>query len=119
MPRASNGPATRTRRKKVLKAASGYYSSRSRTFRKAHEAVTRALVYAYRDRRVKKRDFRGLWIIRINAAVRAEGMTYSRFMNGLLKAGIELDRKILADLAVNEPAVFSDIVKKAKESLAA
>jgi large subunit ribosomal protein L20 len=117
MPRATNGPATRRRRKKVLKMARGYFGARHATFRKAKETVTRALKYAFRDRRVRKRDFRRLWIVRINAAVRAEGMKYSTFMNGLKKAGIELDRKVLADLAVNEQAVFSDLVSKAREGL--
>ena len=115
MPRVKNGPATRARRKKVLKMAKGYRGARSRQFKKAKEAVTKALKYAYRDRRVKKRTMRSLWIVRINAAVRAEGFTYGRFIDGLNKAGIELDRKILADLAVNEPAAFSKLITIARE----
>jgi len=117
MPRATNGPATRRRRKKILKLARGYYSARRSSYRKAHETVTRALKYAFRDRRVKKRDFRKLWIVRINAAVRLQGLSYSQFMYGLKKAGVELDRKMLADLAIHEETVFSALVTKAKESL--
>ena len=116
MPRVKNGPATRARRKKVLKMAKGYRGARSRQFKKAKEAVTKALKYAYRDRRVKKRTMRSLWIVRINAAVRAEGFTYGRFIDGLNKAGITLDRKILADLAVNEPAAFGELITIAKEN---
>ncbi len=115
MPRVTNGPATRARRKKILKMAKGYVGSRSRQYKKAKETVTRALKYAFRDRRARKRDFRGLWIQRINAAVRAEGMTYSRFIDGLTKAGVEVDRKMLAELTLNEPAAFSKLVELAKE----
>ena len=116
MARVKSGPATRARRKKVLKMAKGYRGSRSRTFKKAKEAVTKALKNAFRDRRTKKRDFRALWIIRINAAARAEGITYGRFINGLTKAGVEVDRKTLAELAVSEPASFKKLVDLAKEN---
>ena len=114
MPRARSGVVAKKRRKKILKLASGFYSARSRCFRKAKEAVEHGLKYAYRDRKNKKRTFRKLWIIRINAAVRDEGLTYSVFMNGLKKLNIELDRKILAGLAVSEPEVFNELVKKVK-----
>jgi large subunit ribosomal protein L20 len=119
MPRVKNGPATRARRKKILKMAKGYVGSRSRQFKKAKEAVTKALKYAYRDRRAKKRDFRALWISRINAAVRAEGFTYGRFIDGLNKAGVVVDRKMLAELAINEPASFSKLVELAKQHVGA
>lgn len=115
MSRVKNGPATRARRKKMLKMAKGYQGSHSRTFKKAKEAVTRALKFAYRDRRTRKRDFRSLWIIRINAATRAEGLAYSRFIDGLNKAGIEIDRKIMADLAVNDPEAFKKLIEIARE----
>ena len=103
MPRVKGGPASIARHKKVLKAAKGYYGARSRTFRTATQAVDKAMEYATRDRKRKKRQFRSLWIQRINAAVRAhdENLTYSRFINGLAKSGIEVDRKVLADLAVH------------------
>lgn len=117
MPRVTNGPATRHRRNKVLKQAKGYSGARSRSFKHAKETLTRALKYAYRDRRVRKREFRRLWILRINAAVRAEGIQYSRFMNGLKNAGVELDRKILAEMAVSEPKLFGELILKAKEGL--
>ncbi len=117
MPRATNGPVTKARHKKVLKRAKGFQGARSRQFKKAKEAITKAMKYAYRDRRNRKRDFRALWIVRINAAVREQGMTYSRFINGLLKAGVEVDRKVMADLAVNEPAAFAKLVETAKNSL--
>ncbi len=116
MSRAVNGTVARKRRKKILDLASGYYSARGRCFRKAKEAVEHGLKYAYRDRKNKKRTFRQLWITRINAAVRAEGMNYSSFMNGLKKLDIELDRKMLADLAVNNNDVFSEIVAKVKKA---
>ena len=120
MPRVKGGPASIARHKKVLKAAKGYYGARSRTFRTATQAVDKAMEYATRDRKRKKRTFRALWIQRINAAVRAhdESLTYSRFINGLAKSGIEVDRKVLADLAVNEPESFGAIVDKAKAALA-
>jgi len=114
MPRAVSGTVSKKRHKKVLKLASGFYSARSRSFRKAKEAVEHGLKYAYRDRRNKKRVARRLWIVRINAAVRAEGMNYSTFMNGLTKLNIELDRKMLAELAVNEADVFTQLVEKVK-----
>jgi len=117
MARVTNGPATRRRRKKVLKQAKGFSGRRKSSFKIARQTLTRALVYAYRDRRARKRDFRRLWIVRINAAVRAENLSYSQFVNGLKKAGVELDRKILADLAVNEPAAFGKLVQTAKDNL--
>ena len=119
MPRVKGGPASIARHKKVLKAAKGYYGARSRTFRTATQAVDKAMEYATRDRKRKKRTFRALWIQRINAAVRAhdESLTYSRFINGLSKSGIEIDRKVLADLAVHEPEAFGSIVDKAKAAL--
>ena len=115
--RVKTGTVRRRRHKKILKMAKGFYSGRRKHFRKAKEQVERSLVYAFRDRKQKKRDFRRLWIVRINAACRLNDINYSRFINGLKKAGIELDRKILADLAMNEPEVFAEIVKKAKEAL--
>ncbi len=117
MSRAVNGTVARKRRKKILSLASGYYSARGRCFRKAKEAVEHGLKYAYRDRKNKKRTFRSLWIARINAAVRAEGMNYSTFMNGIKKLNIDLDRKVLADLAANNQAVFSEIVAKVKQAI--
>ncbi|RKR06128.1 LSU ribosomal protein L20P [Kushneria sinocarnis] len=114
MPRVKRGVVARRRHKKVLKQARGYYGARSRTFRVAKQAVIKAGQYAYRDRRQRKRQFRALWIARINAAARANGMSYSRFVAGLKKAGIEIDRKVLADLAVHEKAAFTAIVDKAK-----
>ena len=117
MPRAKGGFKTRRRRKKILKMAKGYYGARSRLYRIATEAVDKALQYAYRDRRVRKREFRSLWIVRINAAVRALGMSYNQFMNGLLKAKINLNRKTLADLAVRDPKAFSELVELAKTQL--
>ena len=115
MPRAKGGPKTRQRRKKVMKAAKGYWGGRHRLFRSATEAVDRALCYAYRDRRQKKRSFRGLWIARINAAVRLHGLSYSKFISGLKKANINLDRKVLADLAVNDLAGFAKIAQSVKQ----
>ena len=115
MPRAKGGPKTRQRRKKVMKAAKGYWGGRHRLFRSATEAVDRALCYAYRDRRQKKRSFRGLWIARINAAIRLHGLSYSKFISGLKKANINLDRKVLADLAVNDPAGFARVAQTVKE----
>jgi large subunit ribosomal protein L20 len=119
MPRVRCSPASRARRKKILKAAKGYVGGRSRTLKMAKETVERALCYAYRDRKVRKRDFRSLWITRINAASRLNGLPYNRLMEGLKKAGLELDRKILADLAVADPAVFSGIVRQAEQALRA
>lgn len=119
MPRVKTGVVRRRRHKKVLKLARGFYSGRRKHFRKAKEQLERSLVYAYRDRKQKKRDFRRLWIIRINAACRLNGMNYSTFMNGLKKAGIELDRKILADMAMNDAAAFTTLAQQAKSALAA
>ena len=115
--RVKTGVVRRRRHKKILKLAKGFYSGRRKHFRKAKEQIERSLVYAYRDRKQKKRDFRKLWITRINAACRLNDISYSRFIYGLKKAGIELDRKILADLAMNEPENFSKIVEKAKAAL--
>ena len=117
MPRVKTGVVRRRRHKKVLKAAKGFFSGRRKHFRKAKEQLERSLVYAFRDRKQKKREFRKLWIIRINAACRLNDINYSRFMNGLKKAGIELDRKILADMAMNDAAAFSALVEKAKAAL--
>ena len=117
MARVKTGVVRRRRHKKVLKLARGFYSARHKHFRKAKEQLERSLVYAYRDRRAKKRDFRRLWIIRINAACRLNDISYSRFMNGLKKANIELDRKVLANLAMNDAAAFSSIVAEAKKAL--
>ena len=119
MPRAKGGFKTRRRRKKVLERAKGYYGAKSRLFRVATETVDKALQYAYRDRKAKKREFRSLWIIRINAAVRAMGLNYSQFMSGLKKANIALDRKALADLAYHDPKAFSQIAETVKTQLAA
>lgn len=118
MPRVKTGVVRRRRHKKILKLAKGFYSGRRKHFRKAKEQVEHALVYAYRDRKQKKRDFRKLWIIRINAACRLNGMNYSTFINGLNKSGISLDRKILADMAMNDAAAFTAVVEKAKAALA-
>ena len=119
MSRVRPGPVTRARHKKVLKAAKGYYGARSRTFRSAAQSVDKALQYATRDRRVKKRVFRSLWIVRINAAARENGLTYSKLIAGLKKASIELDRKTLANIAVNDKEAFSKIAEEAKSQLAA
>ena len=119
MPRTRNAVATKKRRKKVLKKAKGYFGNKSRLFRYAKDAVNRAEAYAYRDRRKKKTVFRQLWIIRINAACRAEGMRYSQFINGLNKVDVKLDRKALSELAIHEPDAFKELVEKAKEALAA
>lgn len=118
MPRAKGGFKTRRRRKKILERASGYYGAKSRLYRIATEAVDKALQYSYRDRRVKKREFRALWIARINAAARALGLPYSQFMAGIKKAGIGLDRKALAYIAYNDPAAFSLITETVKKQLA-
>jgi len=117
MPRAKRGFKARRRRNKVLKLAKGYRGARGKLFRSATEAVDRALNYAFRDRKVKKRDFRALWIARINAASRDNGLSYSRLVFGLKKAEVGLDRKILAQLAVTDPAGFSAVVEKAKAQL--
>jgi large subunit ribosomal protein L20 len=107
------------KRREVLEQASGYRGQRSRMYRKAKEQVTHSLVYAYRDRRARKGDFRRLWIQRINAAARSHGMTYNRFVQGLKAAGVEVDRRMLAELAVNEPAAFAALVETAKQNLPA
>ena len=118
MARVKRGVIARRRHKKILKQAKGYYGARSRVFRVAKQAVTKAAQYAYRDRRQRKRQFRALWITRINAATRAQGMTYSRFIAGLKKAEIDLDRRVLADIAVHDKPAFSKIVDAAKAALA-
>jgi len=117
MPRATNSPASRARRKRVIKASKGYRGRRSKLFRYAKDAQMKAKYWAYRDRKTRKRNFRSLWITRLNATVRAEGITYSRFIEGLKAAGIVLDRKVLADLAVQDIAAFKQIVEKAKAAL--
>jgi large subunit ribosomal protein L20 len=117
MPRTKSSVSSRRRRKKVLKAAKGYVGSKHRLYRTALESVRRALAYAYRDRRTKKRDMRSLWITRINAAARMNGMGYGRLMDGLKKAGVSIDRRILADLAVNDEAAFKEVVQTAKGAL--
>ena len=117
MPRSVNSVAAKARRKKILKQAKGYFGRRKNVFTVAKNAVDKALSYAYRDRKVNKRNFRSLWIQRINAGVRAEGLTYSKFINGLNKSGIKLDRKILAEIAYDNPEAFKTIVKKAQSAL--
>jgi large subunit ribosomal protein L20 len=118
MPRVKRGVTAKARHKKILAKAKGYRGRRSNVFRVANEAVMKAGQYQYRDRRAKKREFRALWIARINAAVRELGMSYSAFMNGLKKASIDIDRKVLADLAVHDKTAFSKIAEQAKASLA-
>lgn len=118
MSRVTSGPSTAARHKKVIKKAKGYYGRRKNTFRIANQAVEKAGQYAYRDRRNKKRNFRSLWIQRINAGAREHGMTYSVFMNGLSKAGIEVDRKVLSDIAIREPEAFKALVDQARAALA-
>ena len=119
MARVKRGVQARRRHKKVLKQAKGYYNARRKVFRVAKQAVTKAAQYAYIGRKQRKRQFRSLWIVRINAAARMYGMSYSRFMNGLLKANIKLDRKALADIAVHDIAAFGKIAEQAKAALAA
>lgn len=119
MSRVKRGVTARAKHKKVLAKAKGYYGARSRVFRVAKQAVIKAAQYAFRDRRQKKRVFRALWIARINAGARSHGMSYSAFMNGLKKASIELDRKVLADIAVHDKAAFATLVAQAKSNLAA
>ena len=114
MPRVSHAVATKKRKKKVLKQSKGYWGARSRLFRTAREAVDRAQAYAYRDRRQRKRDFRRLWIVRINAAARRNGMSYSQLIHGLGQAGVAINRKVLADLAVRDPAAFAAVVEQAR-----
>lgn len=115
MPRVKNAVARNKRKKKILEEARGYFGARSKLYRPAKNAVERSWSYAYRDRRRKKRDFRRLWITRINAAARQNGLTYSRFVSGLRSAGVELNRKMLADLAVREPEAFAELARLAKE----
>ena len=117
MPRVKGGPFTRRRHKKVLKATKGQWGARSRLFKRANEALLKSRAYAYRDRRRRKRDFRRLWIQRINAASRQHDLSYSQFIHGLKQAGVTLDRKVLADMAVHEPEVFSELAAVARESL--
>jgi large subunit ribosomal protein L20 len=117
MARVKRGFKKKNRRKKILKLAKGFYGSRSKLYRMAKESVERALAYSYRDRKARKRDFRKLWIIRINAAARLNGLKYSTLIHGLQKAGIELDRKMLAELAVSSPEAFAEIAQKAKAAL--
>ena len=119
MAHVKRGTTTHARHKKVLKLAKGYRGRSKNCYRIALQRVEKALQYAYRDRRNRKRDFRGLWIQRINAGSREHGLTYSKFINGLTKAGIDIDRKVLADLAVHEPAAFKSIVDQAQKALAA
>ena len=117
MARVKRGVTSRAKHKKVLKAVKGQWGRRKNTIRVARQAMEKALQYAYRDRRNKKRDFKSLWITRINAGVRTEGMTYSKFVNGLSKSGIKIDRKILAEIAYDNPEAFKTIVKKAQAAL--
>ena len=119
MPRVKRGVTARARHKKILKMAKGYRNRHSKCHRIALRRVEKGLQYAYRDRRAKKREFRSLWIMRINAAVRTHGLTYSKFIGAVLKAGIGLDRKVLADMAMNDSAAFTTVVEKAKKQLAA
>ena len=117
MPRVKHGVATKRRKKKVLKQTKGYWGARSRLFRTAREALDRAQVYAYRDRRNRKRDFRRLWIARINAAARLNGLSYSQLIHGLNQAGVEVNRKLLADIAVRDPQAFTAVTEQAKAHL--
>ncbi len=117
MPRVKRGVTARARHKKVLAQAKGYYNARRKVFRVAKQAVIKASQYAYRDRRQRKRQFRALWIARINAAARENGLSYSRFMAGLKRAGVELDRKVLADLAVRDKGTFAALAEKARAAL--
>ena len=117
MPRVKRGVTAKARHKKVLKAAKGYYGARSRSFRVANQAVTKAGQYAYRARKVRKREFRALWIQRIGAAAKINGLSYSRFVHGLKEAGVELDRKVLADIAVHDSVAFGQLAEQAKASL--
>ena len=117
MSRVKRGVTTHARHRKIIKKAKGYYGRRKNTFRTANQAVEKAGQYAYRDRRTRKRNFRALWIQRINAGVREYGLTYSRFIDGLAKAGIEVDRKVLSDLAIHEPEAFKALVAQAQAAL--
>lgn len=117
MPRSTNSPASRRRRKRVLEAAKGYRGFRSKLYRYAKDAVRKAMQYATRDRKLRKRDFRGLWIQRINAATRAHGLSYGRFMEGLKATGIEVDRKVLSDMAIHDEAGFAALVRQCRQAL--
>lgn len=119
MPRVKRGVTTRKRHKKIIERAKGYFGARSHLFKTANEAVNHALQYAYRDRRNRKREFRRLWIARINAGARLNGMQYSRFIEGLSKAGIEIDRKILSDMAINDATGFAALVQRAQQHIGA
>ncbi len=116
MPRVKRGTVRRAKRKKLLKRAKGYYATKSKLYQAAQEAVDKALNYAFGGRRRKKRDFRRLWVVRINAAARANGLSYGQLINGLKRAGVELDRKSLADLAVNHPAAFTRVAEQAQQA---
>ncbi len=118
MPRVKRGTKRRDSRRKTLKLAKGFFLTKSKLYRAAQEAVEKSLIYGYKGRRLKKREFRSMWIVRIGASCRAEGVSYSRFMDGLKKAGIELNRKILADMALNDAAGFSGLIAKSKAALA-
>ena len=118
MARVKRGVTSHRRHKKILRQAKGYYGNRSKIYRVANQAVMRSLQYAYAHRKLRKRDFRTLWIARINAACRMNDMSYSRFINGLNKAGVEINRKVLSDLAITDPKAFSDLVEVAKKALA-
>ncbi|MER3475193.1 MAG: 50S ribosomal protein L20 [Armatimonadota bacterium] len=115
MPRVKRGTITRKRHQKIIERAEGYWGRKKNVFRRANEQVMKSLQYAYRDRRARKRQFRRLWITRISAACRAEGLTYSRFIEGLAKAGVALDRKVMADMAVNQPSAFRELVAIARQ----
>jgi large subunit ribosomal protein L20 len=117
MPRSTNSPASRKRRKRVIRAAKGFRGFRSKLYRYAKDAVRKAMQYHYRDRKNRKREFRGLWIQRVNSGARAHGLSYARFMEGLKAAGIELDRKVLADIAVNDDAAFQGLVQQSLKAL--
>lgn len=119
MPRVKGGSKTRSRHKKILKLAKGYRGAKSRSFRAANEQVMHSLMYSYRDRRVRKRNFRSLWITRINAAARSNGLSYSKFMNGLKLADVEINRKMLSEMAVNDPEGFSNLASLVKEKIGA
>src|SRR4051794_25283723 len=119
MPRVKRSTKRNDRRKKILKRASGYFLTKSKLYQAAEEAVERGLKFAYRGRKEKKRQFRSLWIVRINAAAKQNGLSYSQFINGLKKSGVELDRKVLADIAVNDPAAFTSLTEQAKAALPA
>ena len=117
MPRAVDGTNHKDIRKKILKRAKGFWGRRSKTYRAAKDAVAKALAYAYRDRRARKREFRNLWIARISSACRRDGMTYSRFINGLSVAGVQINRKALSNMAIEDPAAFAVLVTRARESV--